>query len=626
MNLLQLLARNADARDDDALVFLGPEGTPRASMTWPELYGAVATTAAGLREAGCRARAVPLVFEPGPDFTIAMLACLAECAVAVPLPPIAGARAEPLCRQLAELIRETDADLVLTSGASAEAIGEHLPDTGIEMPRLCDVAREGSGAPSPEGDPDAIAALLYTSGSTAAPKGVTIRHRHLFYNAESCCRQWGIDRDSVLISWMPNQHSFGMIYNVLLPLYSGARAVMTAPADFVRDPSLWLRAVDRYRGTHGAAATFGYQRCVDGIEPGSLGSLDLSCWRVGLISAEPVRRGTCEAFLQRFARFGLPDSFFCALYGLSETGPVTSMPVETPIRFHTHGDNPPALDLAALGPAMPGCRVAIAGPDGDVLAEGQTGEVWVASPALMDGYRHRETVNREVLIEREGTRWFKTGDQGLLCDGSLIINGRIKEMILYRGKNIFPSDLEHAARAGHADLTARPAAAFALSEIDEHRIAVVIEAPKGRSDADYGALARGAARRIAAETGVAVDRVVLVAPGSVPVTASGKIRRGACRDSLAELPVLLSAQPSDSACEEQPRAVLVEVLAEILHLSHDELEFTVPLAEYELDSMSFVALAEALGRRLDIDLEPALLYQCVTPEDLVALLERSRSS
>jgi len=610
MNFLEHLEDNAGtAPDSPARIYLDREGRERLRISHRGLRDRVRGLRDRLREQGSEGAVLPLVFDPGPDFAIAFFACLAAGAVPVPVPPMDPARAASQNDHLAGLCAQTSAGMVLSSGRHAALLNRDVFDIGTAG---------RAGETRLEADPEALATLLFTSGSTSAPKGVTLRHRQMLANAHACCKRWEIDDRSVLASWMPDHHSFGLVYNLLLPAISGACLVSMAPAAFVRRPRSWLEMVSGHRCSHGASAVFGYQHVNEQVD--DLAGLDLSCWRVGLISAEPVRRGVCARFSEKMAAAGLPRDFFCALYGLSEAGPVTSMPVATRSLFDGPADVPSDQHTACLGKPLEGVEVVIANP---CEKTGQ-GEVLVASEGLMDGYFHNEAADREAFVTVAGSpkRFFRTGDQGFLREGRLFLTGRIKEILIVRGRNLHPIDLECSARAADPQLGLGKAAAFGIETPRGEEIAVVVELDGGLAPECLGQLAGKAADRIADALGVAVTHLVFVPFGSVPTTASGKVRRGACREAFlaGELPVLYGGRQHGDRPEEVV-TVLRERFAAILHLPVTDLDVAAPLSDYEIDSMTFTELAGLLSEDLGRKVQPADLFTCETLGELADYLE-----
>lgn len=469
---------------------------------------------------------------------------------------------------------------------------------------------------------DGLACLLYTSGSTSAPKAVAIRARHLAYNASSCAQAWSVDVDSTLISWMPNQHSFGLIYNVLIPLYSGCALVAASPASFLARPRLWFELVSRYRGSHGAAAAFGYQYCNEQLSPEGLADLDLSSWKVGLISAEPVRRATCETFLTLFSRLGLGPDFFCPLYGLSECGPITSMAIASATAFHEGEGKPSGLDLACVGQALPLCSVRIVDPNGTPLGHGEIGEIWLQSPALMDGYFRRDAANLEIFAELPGTTgpWLRTGDQGFLDHQGLYITGRIKEILIVRGKNFYPQDIEWSALQSLPESVRGAAAAF---ESGHGAFILGLELNcEPSEDAHYG---DKAAKGIAQRLGISPDLLLVLPPGGIPKTASGKLRRGPCRQlwEAGQLPIRYErcGKKTSSVCDGAKPACFFSLFADVVGLTLADLDEDQALSSYDLDSLMITNLTAAVAMHLGKVLHPTLFYKCETLGELASALE-----
>jgi len=583
MNLLEMLQRNAaEWGDRSALIFLDENGAETLRRSWRESAELVASQAARLREEIPAGAALLLVFDPGPDFCVALLAAIAAKLVAVPLPPMEAARAPAQCRFIEQLLKDTAAPAILAGGHSHQLLQQHLPAAAGVL-RLLDFAA------LPVAGPPFARTSRPTSGSTSAPKGVSIRQRHLRYNAASCCAQWRIDCDSILVSWMPNQHSFGLIYNCLLPLHAGCTLVAMAPTSFLARPGLWLEAVDRYRGSHGAAATFGYQTLVDKLPLDAVAKLEVSCWQVGLFSAEAVRRGVCEAFSTKFAGLGLPPDFFCALYGLSESGPIASMPIATPMRYRTKPGAPAELDLACVGPALPGTTLIAVDPhSGRPVAAGEQGEIWVAGPSVTEGYFRREQENEQSFARLPGfeSTFFRTGDLGHFDGGYLTISGRLKEMFIIRGKNYYPQDLEWAALQTLPTNERWAAAAFMDANDGDSELTLVLEARAGLAESAYRTIAHKALAAVAADLGLVPDRMVLVAPGAIPRTASGKIRRLPCRAAWAadRLEVLhQEARPRAESVAEaagspsSALAGLVPLFAALVGITTAEVDEAAPL-------------------------------------------------
>jgi acyl-CoA synthetase (AMP-forming)/AMP-acid ligase II/acyl carrier protein len=620
MNLTALLTRNAATSSEQrAAIFLDDHGGEAASISWSELRDQVAGLSLKMKRRIPPGQTVILVFDSGIAFGIAFLACQAAGLIAVPLPPMETNRAKAQVAQIRQILMDTEAAHLLTAGRSETLLRAYLSDENAPAIWSLNQASGNEGA-LPEGDADAVGALLYTSGSTSAPKGVTIRQRHLAFQAEHCSTVWGVSRASRLVSWMPNQHSFGLIYNWLVPLFSGCSLVFMAPGSFIAAPHLWFTTAARYRTTHGAAATFGYQAAVERVDPDALSGLDLSAWRSGLVSAEPVTRGVCESFLDRFGALGLPKDFFIPLYGLSETGVITSNPPARAVHYHHKPETPPALDLACVGPPLPRCQARIVAPQsGESLPEGAVGEVWVAGPCLMDGYWRRPKVNAEVMVRDGETVWFRTGDQGFLQNGRLTITGRLKEIAIVRGKNIYPLDIEWAAKA--ADDAVTTAAAFADSEGLHASLVLLVELAEG-SGGDSNAMLKTIRDEVFGCLGLRLDHLFVVPAGSILKTASGKIRRGPSRQALLRGTIkplrTLGAQDAD-----EPDLPLADWIkhrfAELIQVPLTDVDEDAPLADYHLDSVALVQLAREVEQKMGRKFHPFNFFRSETLRDLIEL-------
>jgi len=634
--LTDMLARNAADSERPAMTFLDERGRVADALTWAELDRRVEALRAALPPLSPGSRAL-LLFDHGPHFATAFFACLKAGIAAVPLPPLDLEGLDRHRRYLASVIQDASCALILSHGALAEQCRARLAELDqAGKATLLDTAAVPTDSAlrsrTAASDPDRQAALLYTSGSTSEPKGVALNARHLDCSAQACCESWGIDRDSVLVAWMPNHHSFGLIYNLLLPVQSGCQAVALSPQAFVRRPALWLETISRFRGTHAAAATFGYQRCIDRIDPATVAHLDLSCWQVGLVSAEPIRKGVYDDFMAKFGGLGLRPGFFCALYGLSESGPIASMPIDAEPVFRQRPGIADHLAPACVGRPMAGADIRCVSAHGRRCTEGEAGEIWISGPSVFEGYLGREAENARAFARLPGDprRYFRTGDQGLFYDGALYVTGRLKEILIYRGKNFFPQDLEGLARQSHPTLRHSAAAAFSLED-EAPRIVMAIEIGEA-ADAHEG-IARGAAAAIARNLGLPVDEIALMAEGAIPKTASGKIKRKACAAVVAaggpgvlRRIILAPASTAPQADIAGPPDIetLKSLFAEVLRMPLEDIDEDQPLSAFQLDSVAVMELAQSIETRFGAPFRPASLFKCGTISDVAALVSPDR--
>ena len=616
MFLIDALNRTCERdAESPAWTFLDQQGQPTTEWSFGHL--ARATRALAQRLSG--ARAAVLLFDSGGEFGVAFLACQAAGISAIPLPPPRETAAHS--QFLASVLEETGADLILSCGEAMARLRRCQNDFDPQdLITLIDCNQPDDGPLTDQSQDHTAPALLYTSGSTSAPKGVILSETNFLHNARYCSAAWEMDQNSRVISWMPNHHSFGLIFNVIVPIYTGCRLIAMAPGTFVNHPELWLKAIHQYRGTHTAAATFGYRLCCDTVDLNQVGDLDLSCLRDSLASAEPIPREVYTGFQEKFGHTGLSPKCFTALYGLSESGPITSMPVDQLPRFHRNPDNPEAMDLAFVGAALPETTLIVVDPaTGEPLAEGETGEIWVSGASVTSGYHLGKSA--ASFIEKDGAIWFKTGDLGLSQNGEIVITGRLKEMLIVHGRNIYPADVEWHARQAEPGILA--AAAFAGKDGDG--IAIVVETAYEEDQAEQ------AARRILAGIRDGLDltaeEVVLIKPGSISRTSSGKIRRGPTRDTLlsGELTVITRLgtgvpiqidQTNDSTLD-----LVIELFAVTAGLDVDEIDEEEPFSAYHLTSMTYLKLAKALEERLNKTIHPSIFFKAGSLMQLAEMLD-----
>jgi acyl-CoA synthetase (AMP-forming)/AMP-acid ligase II len=482
-----------------------------------------------------------LLYPPGPAYVIAFFACALAGIIPVPLfPPPAHRTLE----RMRAILIDAQAAVALTDPAFAERLkskeGELI--SGLRVLAI-DPFGTATGDVRADAGPDEIALLQYTSGSTGTPKGVVVTHRNILANAAIVREAFSLTPDDVSVSWLPPYHDMGLIGSTLTPLAVGFPAVFMPPAAFLRRPLTWLQAITRFRGTIGGAPNFAYALCVAKLTPERAAQLDLSSWRVAFTGAEPVRVTTLDDFTQAFAPYGFRRRQFHPCYGLAEsTLMVSGLPT---------GDVPVvvALDAAefaagravrathaarvVVGSGKPpsAVRVVIVQPETHVrLADGEIGEIWVASPSNAAGYWRRsgdETFGA-TLADGDGP-FLRTGDTGFLLDGGLFVTGRCKEVIIVNGRNLYPRDIEEVACDGYPALD--PDCSVAFSTVVHDREAVVFTAELRSNDPqvrrDAAAAVRAALMR---ELDVAVFDVHFVGPGAIPRTSSGKLRRLAMRD------------------------------------------------------------------------------------------------
>jgi acyl-CoA synthetase (AMP-forming)/AMP-acid ligase II len=420
-----------------------------------------------------------------------------------------------------------------------------------------------------------LALLQYTSGSTALPKGVMVTHASLLENLEMIRLAFGNTQASTHVSWVPLHHDMGLVLNALQAFYLGATCVLMAPVSFLQRPLSWLKAIHNHRAEVAGGPNFAFDLCVSRFRRDAMEGIDLSCWRVAFNGAEPVRADTLASFAATFAPYGFDPHALYPCYGMAEAtllisggrrsngaviGKASRAAVQA-LRIETPGDDADAVSIVGCGSALAGEAIAIVDPDTrQRLACGVIGEIWVRGPNVARGYwqnpdASQETFAAEILGEPgavPGAFWLRTGDLGCLdAQGELFVTGRIKDLIIVRGINHYPQDLEYTVQRVDASLRPGFGAAFAVTgPRDQERLVIVQEVGRThRHRIDLDEIAAAIREAIAEEHELSVHEVVLVMPGTIPKTTSGKIQRRLTRQLWQErgLEVVPAAAKNQSA-------------------------------------------------------------------------------
>ncbi|MGW1978117.1 fatty acyl-AMP ligase [Streptomyces sp. NPDC001889] len=543
-----VLARSEERGEADAFVFLseGARGTRARRLPYAELDRTAKGIASWLQERDLRGRQVLLLYPSGLAFIGAFLGCLYAGAVAVPAPlPSEQGRH---FQRVSGIVRDARVGAVLTLAEYAPAVVSWLADEDFSEVACLATDADAVGDPGawkdPRLGPGNLAFLQYTSGSTSAPKGVMVSHGNLLANEAAISRATGTTPDSVVGGWLPFYHDMGLIGHVLQPLWLGATSVLMSPASFLRKPARWLRMVGDYGITSGGGPNFAYDLCVRRITDAQMEGVDLSSWRTACNGAEPVRAETVRAFADRFAPYGFRPEAMFPCYGMAET---TLLVTGTPRHRSAvvREADAAGLERGALEGPYPGAprralvssgvaraedfEVRVVDPESRVERPGgRVGEIWVRGASVAAGYWERPEVNTEVFGARIAGReelgsWLRTGDLGVLDGAELFVTGRLKEMILINGRNVYPYDVESAVRTLDPALGA--GAAFGVEAGGRERLVVVQEIRAAAAAADPRSVAAAVQQLIGREFAVPAGAVLLVRPGTVRRTTSGKIQR-----------------------------------------------------------------------------------------------------
>jgi acyl-CoA synthetase (AMP-forming)/AMP-acid ligase II len=489
---------------------------------------------------------VLLLHEPGTGFAKGFLGALYAGMIAVPSPAPDGYRRQR--ERLAAIARDAGVTAVLTDARALGSIREWAAEAGLDGLACLAVDEElppADGWSPPAGDARTPAFLQYTSGSTGDPKGVVVDHGNLLANVEVFNHITGATPDDRFGGWLPMYHDFGLIGQLLIPLANGTTTVLMSPIAFVKRPHAWLRMIDRHGINVSPAPNFAYELCVQRITDAQVAGLDLSRWSHALNGSEPIRAGTLRAFAERFAPYGLRPGALSPGYGLAEATlavsctPKGNVAVVTPVdaERRAKGEFAPSSEgevrnVPSSGHAEPG--IDIVDPQSRVaLPEGQVGEIWLRGPHVARGYWQRPETNKKIFdVETAGGEggYLRTGDLGVIHEGELYVTGRIKELLIVRGRNLYPQDLEEEARTAHPALARGVGAVFTVPAPEEEVVVVHECRIRDLGETSPSELAEEIRVTLGREFGVSVAGVVLVRPSEVRRTTSGKIQRGLTRD------------------------------------------------------------------------------------------------
>ncbi len=653
--LVELLSRRAQAQPERrAYTFLLDGEREGVHLSYGELDRQARSIAARLQALGVQGERALLLYPPGLQYAAAFFGCLYAGVTAVPVYPPRPNRPDP--RFLA-ILSDARARVVLTTSAILPNAERLLRSQAPVVWLATDGLDEGTEEwLEPGVAPEDIAFLQYTSGSTSAPKGVMVSHGNLIHNEQLIQAAFGMGPDSVVVGWLPLYHDMGLIGNLLQPLWAGCSCVLMSPVDFLQRPLRWLAAVSRYGGTVSGGPNFAYDLCARKIRPEDRAGLDLSRWEVAFNGAEPVRAETLDRFAAAFAPCGFRREAFFPCYGLAEaTLFVTGAGREEPpvvgrFRAPDLERNRAVADdagraLVSSGRATPppvGQEVAIVDPETRLpLAEGAVGEIWVAGPSVAQGYWSRpepsEATFRAFIADGAGGErpFLRTGDLGFLSGGELFVTGRAKDLIIIRGRNHYPQDIELTVESSHAALRPGCCAAFAVEEGGEERLVIVQEVRREAArGADLSAALEAIRRGVAEEHEVQLQAVVLIRPASLPKTSSGKVRRSACRAAFLQgsLDVVaaweaegsstavldLAGREEDVTTEEGARSWLAAEVAARAGVPRSAIDVREPLWRYALDSLNAMELAHAVEERLGAPVPMEAFFAGASATDVVA--------
>jgi acyl-CoA synthetase (AMP-forming)/AMP-acid ligase II len=555
-----LQTRAQETPDRLSHMLLGAKEEENVSLTYSQLDRAVREMAAYLQSVAKPGQRALLVYPTSLEFIQAMYACLYAGIVPIPTNPPGMNRS---AQRLEAIAKDARASLVLTTPEYQAAFlseAAQFPDFAALTWVTREAVKAGGGhsLQIPVITPKSTAFIQYTSGSTNIPKGVIISFRNLSYNAHAIreTRRYELTDESVALNWAPLFHDMGLLVSVFQTVIDRSPSLMMSPIMFMQNPVSWLRAIQKYRVTGSGAPNFAYELCIHKIPVEKCEGLDLSTWKLAYNSAEPVRAETQNAFAEKFAPYGFRAESFAPCYGLAESTLVVSSYINEPKTItltikrndFEEGRVTPTnatgekdtLTMVSSGAPLADIQAAIVNPQTkERRAADEVGEVWVSGGNIAEGYWNRpedtaHTFGAHIAETGEGP-FLRTGDLGFLHEGHLYITGRLKDLLIVRGRNYYPQDVEMTVENSHPALRAGGGAAFSIAEDDVEQLVVVHEVQRRELEGvDWNEVIKDIRANIAREHGIRAHAVVLIRRATISKTSSGKIMRSETRRQYLE--------------------------------------------------------------------------------------------
>ncbi len=552
-SVTKLIAIRAETCGDTrAYTFLKNGETEAAQLSYAAVDHESRIVAAALQQISSTGDRVLLMYSPGLDFITAFLGCLSAGVVAVPTCAPNPARPERHMPRLSAIAASADARIILTTSDHASKLPSLMRGLkSFKSARIIETDRLGQSLADTlkpaQTSTNTLAFLQYTSGSTSEPKGVMVSHGNIISNLEFIHQREANDTNSIGVSWLPSFHDMGLLEGILSSLYGAYPLYLMSPLAFVQRPMRWLRAISKYHASHSGGPNFAYDYCTQAFSEEQCEDLDLSGWRVAYNGSEPLHMETMEKFSKAFSPYGFSFDAFCPAYGLAES---TALAAGT-----QRGTGPTQLTVDNSQKRAVGCgkpnkdsQIRVVDPDSRLeCRRGEQGEIWLAGPSVAMGYwndpEQTNTVFNAFLADTGEGPFLRTGDLGFLMGDEVFITGRIKDLIILRGRKLFPQDIEYSAAHAHPLIREHGVAAFSienantehlvvLAELDLRRMRRLSAANESMPDKlakDFQGIALDLVETVSRDHEARVSTTLLVSPGQVAKTSSGKIQRYKCR-------------------------------------------------------------------------------------------------
>ncbi len=653
VDVLQWRAQNQP--DQMAFQFLVDGEQEIETMTYQELDQGARAVAAQLQQLGLPGERVLMFYPSGLPFVTALMGCLYAGVIAVPAYPPNDNR---FLARIQSMMHSANVQAILTTNEVHNRMAQRFTETSVvhQLTTLITdtIPSEVAGQFRPEPiSPESVAFLQYTSGSTAQPKGVMVTHGNIMANQIMIQRAFENHDQMIVGGWLPLFHDMGLTAILFQPLYLGVPSIFMSPVDFIRKPIRWLQAISRYKITTTGGPNFAYELCLTHTSEAERQGLDLHHWEVAFNGAEPVRHHTLRRFLQTFAPYGLRRSALFPCYGMAETTLLISGQRNALTCLYVDESSLQQNQVRVLDESEPGSKplvgcgrtdwldqeVLIVNPETyQVCPEDIVGEIWIAGAHVAKGYWNNAEATRETFAAyttnpRRGP-FLRSGDLGFVYDGQLYIAGRRKDLIIIRGRNYYPQDIEQVAEQVQPALFPSSVAVFSVDVADEEKVVIVAEVDRAYVpglNADL--LARPIVRAVSEKFELAVHEVVFLQPTTLPKTSSGKLKRGMTRQRYLEnkLEALdtwrsgpaapAPTQVTDAVgLQRQLENEIQHWLAQRLEQTPHSIDKTTPLASFGLDSITVIELSVKLEKMIGQSIPETVIYDYPNITELAAYL------